>query len=107
MYAERMINHARTNSMTTRRLASTFIKGEETMKKLFGVLGPRYAYRPAGFTRVIHAKRRDGDNAPLSYLELVDRPNEIRPPILCTPASWQQLLRQREINTERQRITRY
>ncbi len=65
------------------------------------------SYRPSGFTRVVHVRRRDGDNAPLSYLEFVDRPNELRPAIIQTPQTWQQNLENRRINDERQRNQRY
>lgn len=65
------------------------------------------SYRPSGFTRVIHVRRRLGDNAPLSYLEFVDRPGELRPPILCTPHTWEQVQLMRDTNDQRQKRTRY
>jgi hypothetical protein len=65
------------------------------------------SFRPSGFTRVVHVRRRDGDNAPLSYLEFVDRPGELRPAIIQTPQTWQQNLEARRINDARQRANRY
>jgi large subunit ribosomal protein L17 len=105
--AEKMVTFAKDGTLQSRRLAQAFVKGEEAQQKLFRVLGERYAFRSSGFTRVVHAKRRNGDNAPLSYLEFVDRPGELRPSRICTPQSFQQVQLAREINTERQRQTRY
>lgn len=56
---------------------------------------------------MIHVRRRDGDNAPLSYLEFVDRPGELRPALIQTPQTWAQVLENRRINNERQRSTNY
>lgn len=60
-------------TLTARRRAAAFVRGNEIVKKLFSTLSDRYQYRPGGFTRVMHLKYRKGDNAALSVLELVDR----------------------------------
>jgi large subunit ribosomal protein L17 len=50
--------------------------GVAALKRLFGELGQRYAERPGGYTRIIRLGRRDGDNAELAIIELVDNPRE-------------------------------
>jgi len=50
--------------------------GVAALKRLFGELGKRYAERPGGYTRIIRLGRRDGDNAELAIIELVDNPRE-------------------------------
>jgi large subunit ribosomal protein L17 len=61
------------------RLAIARLQGKkEAAKKLFDVLGPRYADRPGGYTRVLKAGYRYGDNAPMAVIELVDRDPEAR-----------------------------
>lgn len=56
-----------------RRQALSQIKDETQVKKLFDVLGPRYAERPGGYTRVLKAGYRYGDNAEMAFIEFVDR----------------------------------
>lgn len=72
---EKMITRAKVDTVANRRLiASELGNGSEaTVKKLFTVLGPRYAKRPGGYTRVLKAGFRYGDAAPMAIIELVDR----------------------------------
>ena len=56
-----------------RRLAMSQIRDEDQVRKLFDVIGPRYAARPGGYTRVLKAGFRHGDNAPMAVIEFVDR----------------------------------
>ena len=72
---EKLITRAKVDSVANRRLiASELGNGsEKTVKKLFDVLGKRYANRPGGYTRVLKAGFRYGDAAPMAIIELVDR----------------------------------
>lgn len=72
---EKMITRAKVDSVANRRLiASELGNGASaTVKKLFAVLGPRYAKRNGGYTRVLKAGFRYGDAAPMAIIELVDR----------------------------------
>jgi large subunit ribosomal protein L17 len=56
-----------------RRQALSQIRDEAQVKKLFDVIGPRYAGRPGGYTRVLKAGFRHGDNAAMAFIEFVDR----------------------------------
>ena len=71
--ADRLITLAKRGTLHARRLASARIRDDAMVKKLFGTLGPRYADRPGGYTRVLKAGFRYGDSAPLAIIELVDR----------------------------------
>jgi large subunit ribosomal protein L17 len=70
---ERLITMARIDSLTTRRRAYSFLMDAPTVSKLFTALGPRYAERKGGYSRVLKAGNRYGDAAPMAILELVDR----------------------------------
>ncbi len=72
---EKLITRAKVDTVANRRLiASELGNGTNaTVKKLFTVLGPRYAKRPGGYTRVLKAGFRYGDAAPMAIIELVDR----------------------------------
>ncbi len=70
---EKIITLGRTDSVANRRIAMSFLQDAEIVKKLFTVIGPRYAKRPGGYTRVLKAGFRYGDMAPMAIIELVDR----------------------------------
>ncbi len=71
---EPMITLAKVDSVANRRLAFARLRDAASVKKLFTELGPRYNTRPGGYTRVLKMGFRVGDNAPMAYVELVDRP---------------------------------
>lgn len=72
---EKLITRAKVDTVANRRLTASELgnNSEKTVKKLFAVLGPRYAKRPGGYTRVLKAGFRYGDAAPMAIIELVDR----------------------------------
>ena len=70
---EKLVTLSRKNNLHARRQAMSTIRDEDQVKKLFEVLGPRYAKRPGGYTRVLKAGFRHGDNAPMAFIEFVDR----------------------------------
>ena len=72
--AEPLITLAKVDSVANRRLAFARLRDQEAVGNLFTILGPRYASRPGGYLRLLKCGFRAGDNAPMAYVELVDRP---------------------------------
>jgi large subunit ribosomal protein L17 len=72
--AEPLITLAKTDSVANRRLAFARTRNKAAVGKLFAEIGPRYADRPGGYTRILKCGYRPGDAAPMAYIELVDRP---------------------------------
>lgn len=72
--AEPLITLAKTDSVANRRLAFSRTRDKAAVGKLFSEIGPRYADRPGGYTRILKCGYRAGDAAPMAYIELVDRP---------------------------------
>ena len=72
--AEPLITLAKKDSVANRRLAFSRVGDKATVGKLFAELGPRYQDRPGGYIRILKCGYRTGDNAPMAYVELVDRP---------------------------------
>ena len=72
--AEPLITMAKEDSLSNRRLIFNRTRSDRTVGKLFNELGPRYQGRPGGYTRILKCGYRHGDNAPMAYIELVDRP---------------------------------
>ena len=71
---EPLITLAKQDSVANRRLAFARTRDKEVVGKLFNELGPRYTERPGGYTRIMKCGFRTGDNAPMAFVELVDRP---------------------------------
>ncbi|PTB82648.1 50S ribosomal protein L17 [Pseudidiomarina aestuarii] len=71
---EPLITLAKQDSVANRRLAFARTRDQEVVGKLFSTLGPRYQERAGGYTRILKCGFRAGDNAPMAYVELVDRP---------------------------------
>ena len=71
---EPMITLAKNDSVANRRLAFARLRDDASVTKLFTELGPRYQSRPGGYTRILKMGFRVGDNAPMAFVELVDRP---------------------------------
>jgi large subunit ribosomal protein L17 len=74
--AEPLITMAKQDNVARRRLAFARLRDKEVVGKLFSELGPRYRERPGGYLRILKYGFRAGDNAPMAYVELVDRPQE-------------------------------
>ena len=72
--AEPLITMAKVDSVAKRRLAFSRLRDDAVVAKLFAEIGPRYQDRPGGYIRILKAGYRDGDKAPMAYVELVDRP---------------------------------
>jgi large subunit ribosomal protein L17 len=71
---EPLITLAKIDSVANRRLAFARLRDRDIVTKLFNELGKRYNARPGGYTRILKMGFRVGDNAPMAYVELVDRP---------------------------------
>ena len=72
--AEPLITMAKSDSVHRRRIAFSRLRDRDTVTKLFNELGPRYRDRPGGYLRSLKSGYRPGDNAPMAYVDLVDRP---------------------------------
>ena len=72
--AEPLITLGKVDSVANRRLAFSRLRDKEAVGNLFTTLGPRYGSRPGGYLRILKCGFRAGDNAPMAYVELVDRP---------------------------------
>lgn len=71
-FAERLITLARRGDLHARRQAARSISDKEALKKLFDTLGPRYADRDGGYTRILKIGQRKGDGAQIALVQLVD-----------------------------------
>ena len=71
---EPMITLGKNPTLANKRLAFDRLRDREIVVKLFAEIGPRYATRPGGYLRILKCGFRAGDNAPMAYVELMDRP---------------------------------
>jgi large subunit ribosomal protein L17 len=69
--ADKMITLGKRGDLHARRQAASFVRERDIVGKLFGELSERFRERMGGYTRVIHAGNRVGDNAPMSIVELL------------------------------------
>ena len=77
---EPMITLAKEATVANRRLAFDRLRERDSVVKLFNDLGPRFKTRPGGYTRILKMGFRVGDNAPMAWVELVDRPDVLEVP---------------------------
>jgi len=77
---EPLITLAKEATVANRRLAFSRLRDREVVTKLFNELGPRFQTRPGGYTRILKMGFRVGDNAPMAFVELVDRPEATEAP---------------------------
>ena len=75
-FIEPLVTRARVDNVANRRLVFAYLRSKAAVGKLFTELGPRYRERPGGFTRIAKAGYRQGDSAPVCFIEFVDRPLE-------------------------------
>ena len=73
-YIEPLITTSKVDSVSTRRRVFNVLRSKSAVGKLFKELGPRFVERPGGYVRIIKCGYREGDNAPMAIVELVDRP---------------------------------
>jgi len=71
---EPIITLGKTDNLSNKRLAFSRLRDREIVLKLFAEIGPRYAARNGGYLRILKMGFRQGDNAPMAFVELVDRP---------------------------------
>ena len=76
---EPMITLGKNPTLANKRLAFDRLRDREIVVKLFAEIGPRYATRPGGYLRILKCGFRVGDNAPMAFVELVDRPEVSEP----------------------------
>ncbi len=77
--AEPILTLGKKPTLANRRLAFDRLRDREMVSKLFDELGPRYASRNGGYSRILKFGFRKGDNAPMALIELLDRPAEAEP----------------------------
>lgn len=75
--AEPLITLAKKDSVANRRMAFSRLRDREMVTKLFNELGPRYEARPGGYLRILKCGFRSGDKAPMAYIELIGRPENV------------------------------
>ena len=79
--AEPLITLGKSATLANRRLAFSRLRDRDIVGKLFNELVPRYNTRPGGYLRILKCGFRDGDNAPMALVELVDRPETAAEPV--------------------------
>ena len=89
---EPLITLGKVSSLHNQRIAFGKLRDREIVSKLFGEIGPRYNSRNGGYTRILKCGFRKGDNAPMAYIELVDRPEEKQEVIASKPEEKQEVI---------------
>ena len=84
---EPMITLGKKPSLANRRLAFDRLRDRDIVVKLFDEIGPRYATRNGGYLRILKCGFRVGDNAPMAYVELMDRPETTEAPVEVADAA--------------------
>jgi large subunit ribosomal protein L17 len=82
-FVEPLITLSKTATLANRRLAFDRTRDRDIVGKLFGELGPRYNARNGGYLRILKCGFRNGDNAPMALVELVDRPDTSAEPVVA------------------------
>jgi len=100
---EPLITLAKSPGLANRRLAFDRLRNRAMVVKLFDELGPRYAYRPGGYLRILKMGFRQGDNAPMAYVEMMNRPEEVSDP--ATPSKHSEATTQEVLPASAQQAT--
>lgn len=77
-FIDKLVTLAKRGDLHARRMAISKVRDQEMVKKLFDTIGPRYSDRQGGYTRVMRAGFRYGDNAPVAVIEFVDRDEDAK-----------------------------
>ncbi|GLQ21706.1 50S ribosomal protein L17 [Algimonas porphyrae] len=77
-FVEKLVTLAKKGDLNSRRIAIARMRNKDQAKKLFDVIGPRYADRSGGYIRIMKAGFRYGDNAPMAVIEFVDRDEDAK-----------------------------
>jgi large subunit ribosomal protein L17 len=85
--AERIITLGKSPSLANRRLAFDRLRDREIVGKLFSEIGPRYATRNGGYLRILKCGFRQGDNAPMAFVEMLDQPEVAEKPVVEAEAA--------------------
>ena len=85
--AERIITLGKSPSLANRRLAFDRLRDREIVGKLFSEIGPRYATRNGGYLRILKCGFRQGDNAPMAFVEMLDQPEATAAPVVEAEAA--------------------
>lgn len=85
--AERIITLGKSPSLANRRLAFDRLRDREIVGKLFNEIGPRYASRNGGYLRILKCGFRQGDNAPMAFVEMLDQPEATEAPVVEAEAA--------------------
>src|SRR6266487_3982209 len=91
--AERLITFAKRGDLHARRQVMTVVRDKDVVHKLFAEIGPKFAERPGGYTRIVKVGPRKGDNAPMAVIELVERLAERRTGSAAEPSRLRRPLR--------------
>jgi len=86
-FVERLVTLAKKDVTHNRRMVFADLQKKETVKKLFSDIGPRFATRPGGYTRIVHAGQRQGDASWMAFIEFVDYVPEPAAPAATEPSA--------------------
>jgi large subunit ribosomal protein L17 len=85
-FAEKVITRAKKGGLAQVRMVERVLRDKDILYKLFHEIGPRFADRPGGYTRIMKLGRRQGDNAPMAIIELVDADSSVQEALDVPPA---------------------
>jgi large subunit ribosomal protein L17 len=102
---EKTITLGKRGTLHARRQAFKLAPAKEAVQKVFGPLAERYANRPGGYTRIIRIGHRKGDDAPMAFIELVDREGEAKAPAKGKAAPEKETAPKKEAKSTKPKVT--